>query len=752
MAQLKKAKVTLGNVPLAATQGVAWRLVTGVQPFMAVYSVHKGLWSRLKEQKGQPLQLKITDSRGVTQTVNQVYILHEAPSDSPHRVSFVVADKRWKWGCKLVARDYNVPRKTGDRRFDQRTVPVETQVPVDTYDYLAYSLKPPQNTVWRARDVVEDVLKIVEGDDSGGFQIDSFPIADTSGGNNTGEFSIQNVMLRDQGDAALARVLSYVPGAEVYIRPDGRTVIFDGTDLDAAEQYFAALPVSTYAGEAAAWIDRSAIRPSSVIVHYQREVEMRISYSDDYGGTSANPVHYAPYCENVLPTVDATTTIYEFDPVTRTTVGKQVPPGTWVRVDKWLDAMNQTRPPESLPWTFRTISIHWLKGDLEAVLGASGLDFDPNANIAARVQALRQHFRQTFRINRKYMERIRSLRAVRVALLDPVTGARAPAAVWGQACHVPSAKWRMTKRGTTDLSKLKVYRNVDYLNPSRSGGANLLTTPVSPAAIDIVDEECGVFRIDWRTSMAGLDDAILPCLLVGENNQPTTPTRDLSQQDTQPMGAGILAESGTNGIFLSDTMDFEAVLTVVPCAPNGRNQFHQIEVEADDVASIFRSEYRITKGKGPKMEVFVPPGEITARLMLVDPDEAYNSIGRLLGITPGSEEGIGQDEDIPGYELVNERRADGSPSGLAPHAQALAAEVWSPFADSIQGAVATRVPDEGLKLAGNMGSATIRVGTAPSAKVDAIHEFPGQQRQISRLALMPNATRQQVLGIVAFPS
>lgn len=746
MANLKKAKVTLANVPLAATQGIAWRLVTGVQPFMAVYSVHKGSWARLKEQKGQPLQLKITDSRGVVQTINQVYILHEAPSDSPHRVSFVVADKRWKWGAKLVARDYNVPRKTGDRRFDNRTVPVETQVPVDVYDYLPYSLMRPRNTVWRARDVVEDVLKIVEGNESGGYQIDSFPIADTSGGNNTGEFSIQNVVLRDQGDAALSRVLSYVPGAEVYVRPDGRTVIFDATDLDAAETYFSALPASTYAGESAAWIDRSAIRPKSVIVHYQREVEIRLSYSDDYGGTSAQPVHYAPYVENVLPTVDATTTIYEFDPQTRTTIGKQVPPGTWVRVDKWLDAMNQDRPPESLPWTFATISRHWLKGDLEAVLGASGLDFDQEANVAARVQTLRQHFRQTFRVNRRYMERIRSLRAVRAALLDPVTGARAPAAVWGQACRIPSAKWRMSKRGTEDLSKLKVYRNVDYLAPSRNGGSDLLTSPIGPARVDIIDEECGVFRLEWTPSMAGLDDAIIPCLLVGSSGQPTTPTRDLSQQDTQPVGPGIVVESGTNGIFLAPTMDFECILTVVPAAPNGRNQFHQIEVEADDVASIFRSEYRITKGKGPTLEVFVPPGEITARLALADEDQAFNSIGRLLGLTPGSEDGIPPDEDVPGYVLANENRS------LEPHAQAMAAEVWSPFADSIQGAVATRLPDEGLKLAGNMGSATLRVGTAPSAKVDAVHEFPGQQRQISRLALMPNATRQQVLGIVTFPT
>ena len=91
---LKKAKVTLGGVALAATGGIAWRFVSGVQPYTAVFTVHTSGWERLKSQMGQPLQLVISDSRGVETTIEQVYILHIAPSDSPHRVSFVVSDKR----------------------------------------------------------------------------------------------------------------------------------------------------------------------------------------------------------------------------------------------------------------------------------------------------------------------------------------------------------------------------------------------------------------------------------------------------------------------------------------------------------------------------------------------------------------------------------------------------------------------------------------------------------------------------------
>ena len=149
--------------------------------------------------------------------------------------------------------------------------------------------------------------------------------------------------------------------------------------------------------------------------------------------TSAQRSSSEPYIENVIPTVEPSTTINEYDPVSNSTKPKQVPPGTWVRVDKWLEAMDAVKPPAvRIPWNFDTIKRYWVVGDLEATLGARGLDFDPLANVAMRVQALRQHFRQTFRINRRYMERNRSLRAVRVGIVDPISGARAPAGVRGR--------------------------------------------------------------------------------------------------------------------------------------------------------------------------------------------------------------------------------------------------------------------------------------------------------------------------------
>lgn len=751
MNQLKKARVTLANVPLSATSPVVWRFVTGVAPYVATFTVHQTQWDQtLKNQMGQPVTLRIEDGRGNTQEVKDLFILHRVPSDSPYRVSFVVADKRWKWPYKLVARDFNVARKTGDRTAKQ-TVPIETAVVVDKYDYLAYSLNE-SGEKWTAEDAIEHVLNLLNDDKEDRVKIESFPIKDGGagkkgkgnggGGNETGQFSLQNVVLRDAGDAALSRLLSYVPGADVYVDAKGVVTVFDATDLDELETYYKGLPEGTYDGDFVAWVEREQIRPEKVILYYQREVEVLFDYSDTLDGTSASPGRNYPYLENVIPTVDTTTTITEFDPELGKDVSKEVPPGTWVRFDRWLAAMDEEKPEGSLPWTFDTIKRHWLKGDLDAVLGAGGLDRDDEANVAMRVQALKQHFRQTFRINRRYMERIRRLQAVRVALLDPVTGARAPAAVWGQACIIPTTKGaRMASR--KDPGKAGVYRNVDYLAPSVNGAEEIIDTAPGPAAVELVDRDLGIFRVQWILSPYGDVASFIPCHLVGSNNKQVVVSRDLSKQDEQPMGPGIQVESGTNGIFLRGSLDMKVLLTITPNAPNNERQFHRHEVEPKDVADVFKKEFRIDNGKGPTLEVFVPPGEMTARFALESEQNALSTLIPLLGYNSDDPEFSGLDDtELKGYVLSNGERL------LPDHALSYATELLAPYADSVQGTVVTSLPKDGVSIKGNMGGAAVRVSSAPGAKVDAVHSFPGQQRPLSRFALMSAESRAVVLGVL----
>jgi hypothetical protein len=759
MPDLQKASVMLGGAQLAATSGIVWRFVTGAEPYVTVFTVHRSVWnSKLRNQVGKPIALEITDGRGVKVTVEELYILHEAPPPGPHTVAFVVADKRWLWRYKLIARDFNVPRRTGDKTIKKDIVPEATQTVVNDYDFLRYSLN--NGVLWTPKDAVKSILNILEeptklksGKTKNNFIIDSFPIEPKGQQRKGGEFTLQNVMLRDRGDVALSRLLSYIPGASVYVNAAGKVVVFDGADLSAAEKYHDNLPPSTWDGGLAGMIERRAIRPEKVIVYYEREVECVFEFEDDYfpQRTASDPSRDYPYLENVIPTVDQSTTVtgvYNSQSNAYETLNA-VPPGIWVPAEAWLRAMDDTRPPISDPWTFATIRQYWAHMDLDGHLGGHGhadvLVEEEKIRTPLRIQALKKHFRQTFRVNRRYMERIRDLRPIRVGLLDPVTGQRAPAAVWGQACLMP------TKKGGAMASRHGIEGNaatglnIDYYPRAP---AEIIETDPGPATINLIDKDLGIFSVQWVDSPYGATGSYIPCHLVklGRTRQvPKMASRDLKNQLTDAMGLGMAAQGRANGIALQETMKMKVMMTIVPSSPNNKRQFHREEVEPADIARVFRSEFRIQGGTGPPLEAYVSPGEATARFAWTVDQTARETIRLLLGLNSDNPDDAGiEGPDLPGFTPVNRERE------LASHATSLAAELLAPFSDSLQGSVATRVPDKGVELKGNMGGASIRIAGAPSAKVDAVHDFPGQQVPLPRFATMSDAARRVVLGIVTF--
>lgn len=757
MTDLQKAKVTLGGEVLAGTGGVVWQFTTGVAPYRATFSVHKRRWPQLGRRMGKPLDLVYKDSRGVTTTIKDVYILHKVPSDKPSLVSFVVADRRWKWSYQIVHRDYNIKRKTGDKDIFEADLPLQLATTVDAYDYLRYSLTEDGER-WTAKQAVEDLLEQIENPTKGGkWRIKSWPIKD--GGNappSGGQFTLQDVRLRDQADIALARLLAYVPGAEIYVDQEGQATVFDGADIRGALEHYNKLPPYTWNGQKAEWVDLKQVRPRVVTVYYPREVELVCDYEDDLSEqTRARNIDQKnlPFLENVLPTPDPITEIIEWDPEVGSYIPKTVPAGTWVEMSAWLEAMELDRQktgyPKSSPWTFDTIRRAWIEGDLEEQLGGKpDQDMALHANIQARIHALRQHFRQTFRLNRRYMERIAAIRNVRASMLDPVTGQRAPSLVWGHYTVHPVELKRASPR-EKDGTRNGIFRVLDHLQESESSeGVALIDTPPSPARVEIRDSDLGIIRVEFAPDPYGSDGRAWPfkTVRIGDEETVEEGTHDLSLQDEEPIGVGTRVENGSNELGMAAVMKLRLILTIVPASPNNANLYHYVDVSAKDVDSMFRTEFGIDLGVGPPLELLVSPTEATARLAWKDDAAAQATVREMLGLDVDDPNTAGiVENNTPGFVLVNERRE------LQGHAVSFAAEMMAGFADSLQGTVATRVPDDGrLELVGNMASTAISITGAPSARTEAFHVFPGRQKPISRLSMMPDATRQLILGILPY--
>lgn len=747
---LEKSSVTLGGEPLAAVGGFVWRFTGGVSPYVTVASFHRSSKSSLAGRLGQPLDLIFRDSRGNETRVRQVYALHEAPAPSANLVNYVLADKRWFWPYELVARDYNIPRKTGELIAANKTPVPQNQVTVPQYDFFAYSLNGNEEP-WTAQEALEDILKQLEdsGQGRGGYAIDSFPLEDAGGST---EFSLQNVTLRDPGDVALARMLSYIPGTDLWVDAEGVLRVNDATDMQGAEEYLDELSTRnalSRTGEYPAGIDRKHIRPPRVFVYYQKEVEALFDFEDDWAGnTIGTPDPMAPYIENVMVTVDPKTTVTDYDPSERAAVTKEnVLPGTYVQARQLLAAWaDSVIGIPGIKYSVESVRRGWLTGHLAASFGVEGSGDTPDATylaITERYNSLRKHFRQTFRINRNYTERVREMKNVRAALLDPVTGARQPAVVWSQATLVPSNKFAVARRGPIagegeEYSEL--WRNLDYLYPSSAagGGAPLLETPISPAAMTWVDKEIGVFRMDWLPGVFGLEDSFVPGLTTAETGGTNVPVRNLALQDDGTIATNAKVMT-VGGPWLAPRMYAKVLFTIVP-AGRTKEQFHRIEVGSSEVNTVFKNQFGVTGGEGPDLHVFVPPGEFTARFGISDVDQATETLKRVVGLVERTEEEQNADDQMPGYELVNQERS------LRRHATAVAAEAMSEYANGIEGSVDTIMPEAGPKIVGNMSSASLRVSS--SGKIDVNHEFPGRQRRISRMGLLPESTRNLVYGIL----
>jgi hypothetical protein len=439
-----------------------------------------------------------------------------------------------------------------------------------------------------------------------------------------------------------------------------------------------------------------------------------------------------------------------------------------VNVRDWLEAMDKIRPDNSLPWTFDTIRRFWFKGNLEGMLGAQGLDLDKEGNVALRVQALREHFRRTYRINPRYTQRIREFKNVRAALLDPVQGTRALAGVWGQACVVPSGKGYLMAPSREDEFRGFMYRNLDYYtqtqdgregepddegNPTTIGAGVTAQHPPAPAKVAILDQDLGIVRIEWLLNPAGTEAAIIPCNVVSED-KPTkakVATRDLGAQDEEPMGPGLRV--GTNGLWLSAKLEMSVMITVIPAAPNSKSQFYKREIPPRALSGVMR-KFKIQRGRGPDLEIYIPPGELTARYAWDTDAEATESLAIALGVKDPPEPKPGDKnfgvlypsfDPMPGYVLVNESRE------LVAHATAVAAEYFVSFADAYAGTAAIRMQDNAkdMGLVGNMTSLSIRANAAPSNKVMAYHEYPGNLKPYDRHAALPASAQHLILGILA---
>lgn len=571
-------RATLGDAVLDVSAGVGWVVSVGYAPH--VQSVTLDAAEAGKVGPG-PVTLTVMDASGkVRLKVERLYVVGEAETLDPHRRTLLVADCRIWWARRHVRGSFNARRRTGERRrLSEGGVPQQLQQVADDVAYHPATLR--NAAAWKARDVARRVLDVLEPrgwvDNLGLFT----------------ETPVEDLDIDADGPSALAQALRYLPGAMPYVGLDGRVRLLDATQVgqtDALVRQLRTENPSFVNGRYPSLSDRSAVRPIAVRILFQVEQEVRFDSLDPGETVQSRDGRWMQF---VAPIPDPTLTVS----------GAVRVSGTYETFDNLFTAWNAAKGDAAVPdITDELLRMFWVSGFPEAYWGGLG-DLAPSAVWVERIATCRAHYRQTLRLNRRWVDRVWQFRPYRVSILDQENGLFARAQAFAGYCVVASTKGLLA-----DPGRQFYMRNVDG---SVAPGTSLDNGRVAPCIVHVLEPELGIIRLDYQVDLLGHYRQIIPSMVEGV---PTSIPSKANNEHPLTMDGSIYGAGGAS-VTLKESNRVSVVLTCVPAAPNGKAQFKSVRIPAAEAVALLPSGARAyaQRSTGPEWEVRVGGQLATAR-------------------------------------------------------------------------------------------------------------------------------------------
>lgn len=633
----------LDGVPVLGHKPVSWSLTVGTRPDMHGFEVTNaaaqnfhiaappvGRATVSRDRGGQdaagPVSLVVNGAHFVGLWVVQI----EAGS-VPESATVVVADRRIFWSRTHVHASYNVRRRTGDRRaVGDGSGQVENARIVDDVAYAPYSLN--SGARWSPREMAIDVFAQIGVD------------VELPSGFGRG-VEIQDAIFDHPGDVAIEYLLRYCGGGyQIAVDRFGAVRVFDTTRRS---EQLTGVPIVDGGGDIFVTSKRF-MRPRSVRVLFTREVELRFDFVEGRQSQTPSKEAIATTPRDRSETVDdgrPPRDMANVIPVPESGLevnGRKVGLRQYVDIEEYLDALKDDRANASVP----TLTLEELRrlfhspSLLEHTYAITDQG-EYNEVWTRRIKAILQNWRITFRLNPVWRARLKSIKAMRVALIDPESGTRAPASAYAPYLRKPTIDGLIKKRaeGTRMLWQVGSYAD------------RLSDAVAAPVDVTIKHEEWGIVRVFPLKDVFGYSEVMVP----GEpENVPRW------QADSDVTAAVVWHMSK-----LKDDFKMAVVLTGIQGAPNNSSALHAETVlpgEIDPgVADV---------SLGPVMEVRVDPGLATARFRW-DDDFAEQ-------IDAAFAKGEG---DYPEDLIINQTE-------VGTTARAIATEVYARLSDRLEGRTA----------------------------------------------------------------
>lgn len=704
-------KCTLGGKDILAYGDTPWTLKEGSRPVIHTYDMIPSDAAALAGHSG-PIDLVITPDQGQPIKVSNLWVLNVQPGDNKFLSKVQVADRRWMWSYAHVLRRYNMRRNVGTKRLvanDQ--VPAVNDVAAQI-SYWDWSLN--KGTPWIPKDMLLDVLGAATNSDrekTGSI----LPVrVDGSIGSQIRTLPIEELTIDDAGDSAVDRALSYLPEAMLYIDYDGSAVVESRASGNERGVIQALLPEVDHEGHVDL-VKNNLIRPKEIHVYFTREIELRFNFVENTlarGATTTDSPADARVMDNVLPSPDYQTTIN----------GQTIPQGTWITFDQAFNAWGNM-PVVGKQLDHDILQKAFIPGvDLWAMLRISGNFPDNNGDIkpwAFRYNACQDHYRTTFRLSPRFMDRIFSIRAYRLTTIDPQSGQRGPASAYGDfaVMYTQQTLLKSTRQGISPTW-------ADNYTAYPTSGNLDSTAFVSPCDVSIADHDQGIVHLQYKPNpIYGMNETVLPSQI----QQDSLPTADISNR-TKPIAFNSVL-SGIKPPRLSPAYKCAIVLTAVPGAPNTIQQLHKIVVRPGDISSMIPSSQQTGLGEanGPTMEIRIGANVEVARVAWNDDPAKVIEIEKCFGLTEG-------EPNLAGL-VINEDATANLTNGASLNAiaKAAAARLYASLTDRFEG-----------QMAGYINGQVRPAGWATEIR----HEVAADGMAVTRVMLPPSVPQMNLMSFL----
>lgn len=695
-------KATIDGLPILNVTAVSWKLTSGTTPYeTSVVVATKAI--KGDDLIGKDTSLVVTGAKDSFTAA--CYIIGQMAGPHPQMTTLTICDKRWLWGRKHYTRRFNVRRKTGDRRMLTEGISERMTFVVDDYFYEKATLKGGAS-IWTAKDAMMDVLSYVDGG------------APDIGGVNFRDVPFENVDASAPGDEAIDRIRHLTSGINVYIALDGTTTLIDETDSASASRILGTFGAPVVGKGIASFVNRAGIRPQWIDVLLPVECELKFT-SIDEGNTYSLRGDTRKLIENVVPIPDASLTVN----------GKTISRGTYITVDDaftaWGTPILKGGDIPAMAMSHDVVQKFWM-GGFDRLFTDCGLLSGVDADWAARVRAIKQHYRTTYRISQYWMARIKYLLASRAAIIDRENGTRAPAYVTSDYSYSPNARGRYNDPANSFL----------WVNVTDAYSDDLKSSKPVPCLLSIVDGQLGIVHLDFQTDTHGLWDAVLPCAIGNP------PGFDFRKGGKTPVITGdVTYGSVANAPYLAPNHHMAFVLTAAPSAPNNNGQMLRIRVTSKDAE---KAGVHVGRCTGPGMEIRVGLGTGSGALArFMWSDKAESSIDRMFGRDVSSDTPFGDyapaDSLVAGGLLSDQNECEQI-------AHAVAASVYSSMTDRVIGTQAMRLGRATLVPTGNL--VEVEFSLDGQGALNATGSFNPSSGRIDVTSLLSSEVRRKLFGLV----